>query len=706
MKVGIIGAGEISRYHLQVLKEIKAVDVCAICDPDLSRANTIGDLFDIKGRYENHNEMIAREKPDVVHVLTPPKFHAQISIEALENGCHVLVEKPMALSYEDALRMVSTAKKTGKHLTICEMFLFDPVIIRARDMVQAGQIGKIVHVENYWFADISVGSNAYSFKGGGTGWALSLPGGVFANFLDHPVYLQREFIENISSVSTTCKKIGLNPFISCDELRVNLSGDDKTGYIVSSLNGKPRINYLRLYGTEGILTADMSNLTITTLKNSRLPSFLSKGFNNLSQSYELLRDTVKTTSLILTKKIRARQSLRNFVNEFYSRLNGSKTDINDSLILNCEKGSETIRILEEIWNSMPKYEESEINLRDKSYINHSCTDSKGAQPGLNPRKALVTGAGGFLGGNLVKELLKKDYIVRVILRNINEGFEKSQRAEVLYGDIRDPRALEKAVEGVDEIYHCAAIASNKGQWQNFIDTNVNATRDLLDLAVKFNLNRFVFISSVVVYGFNKNDEDKAVSENDDYATDLPYYSYYAKSKIEAEKLVWDYYNRKGLPVTVIRPGIIYGPGGKNIFKRGKIIFGAKNKRLPYIYVKDVVDAMILAGTSNKAPGNAYNVVCDEHPAQNEFNKKLTQLSGNKSGMFLPIPVMAIPAYMLEFIFKQIMPDSAPPLGVFFYKSLIRDMKYNNNKIKTELGWKPKSSLEDGLKKTYEYFSES
>jgi nucleoside-diphosphate-sugar epimerase/predicted dehydrogenase len=703
MKVAIIGAGEIAGYHLQVLKEVKTIEVCAICDVDLPRANALGQSFGLNNAYENHSEMIAKENPDVVHVLTPPKFHTPISIEAMESGCHVLVEKPMALTYKDALKMVSTGKRTGKHLAICEMFLFDPVIIKAQNLLKQGFIGKLIHVESYWFTDVSGNSSAYSLKGGGSGWAHSLPGGVFANFLDHPVYLQRELLDKVNTINTTWKKIGLNPFVPYDELRINLSSDDKTGYIVSSLNGKPRINLLRLYGTEGVITADMSNLTITTMQNRSLPSFINKGLSNINQSLELMKDTFNTTTAILRKKIKARQGMRTFLHTFYNALSSPNSSLDESSVFNCLKASETIRLLENIWSSIPPESNNEKHFQNHLYIN---INTAGETVGTNRSRALVTGAGGFLGNHLVEELLKKNYIVRVMTRKINRKWEENNKVEVLYGDIRDQQVLDKAAQGVDTIYHCAALTTNKGPWQNFVDTNINATRNLLDCAVKFKVGRFIFVSSVAVYGFNRTKEIKSVDENNALGNGLPYYSFYAKSKIEGEKLVWDYYRKDKLPVVIIRPGVIYGPrpNGKNIFKTKKIIFGAKNKILPYVYVKDVVNALLLTGTSDSAVGNAFNVVGDEQLTQGNFNDKVNHIVGSKkSGIFLPLPLMLIPAFLLEFYSKKKKANSSPPFNMYFYKSLVRNLYYDNGKIKKELGWIPNYSIEDGIKETHKYY---
>ena len=706
VKVALIGSGEIAGYHFQVLTEIKHVEVAAICDVDFYKAIAFRNTYSIKKSYTSHNEMIAKEKPNVVHVLTPPKLHAQIAIEAMEAGCHVLVEKPMALSYIDASNMVSTAKKTKRYLTVCEMFLFDPVVIKARKMLEQGLIGQLLHIESYWFTNIEGNSSAYSFKGSGSGWAHSLPGGAFANFLDHPVYLQRELLGNVNTINTTWKKIGSNPFVPYDELRVNLSNDDKTGYIVSSLNGKPRINLLRLYGTEGIITADMSNLTITTLRNRRLPSFISKGLGNLTQSFQLARDTISTTTSILRKKIKARQGLRTYLHSFYNGLCYNNSNFDDSELFNCVKASETIRILENIWNSIEIKDDPQKKLQHKTFIDLNCNNLSTEAKSDNMRKVLVTGAGGFLGNQLLNELLQKDFLVRVITRKIDKEFERNKQVEVIYGDIRDAAALERAIDGVDIIYHCAARTNNKGPWQDFLDTNVNATRNLLELAANFNVNRFVFVSSVSVYGFNKIREKKSICEDDTIGNGLPFYSYYAKSKIEAEKLVWEYYHNQNLPVVIVRPGVIYGFKGKNTFKNSKIIFGAKKKVLPYVYVKDVVSALILAGESDAAIGNAYNVVGDEQPTQGEFKKIINQTIGmDNSGFYLPLSIMYIPAFLFEFYSKRKKAKSSPPFNMFFYKSLVRDLHYTNNKIKRELGWSPNYSVKDGIKETVKFTNE-
>ncbi|NTV89087.1 MAG: NAD-dependent epimerase/dehydratase family protein [Clostridiales bacterium] len=698
MRVGIIGAGEISEYHLKALKQIKTAQVVAICDADITRARESCQKHQIEKSYSNYREMIKESALDVLHVLAPPTYHKEIAVYAMQRGCHAVVEKPMALNYHDALEMVAASENTGRQLCVCEIYHFDPVVMKVRALLNTDAIGQLLYVESYWFTNLTDASRAYSLKGNGAGWAYGLPCGVFSNFLDHPVYLQREFLGNVEHVSTITKKVGDNPFIPYDELRISLESSDKLGYIVTSVNCNPRINTLKLFGTNGIITADLANMTITVSRNRRLPSFMAKGVNNLVASYQLLRDTMLTTAAILGKELKARQGLNNLLQAFYAEIEGVNRVNENTLFLSPQKTADTIRILHMVHESAANGKKENCSneyecFRDMIII-HKTHNEKQKQ------KVLVTGASGFLAKHLINELINKNYIVRTLSRKKVIPFENNENMEVFYGDIRNQACVEKAVAGVDIIYHCASITTNKGLWRNFEETNIAATKNLLEAAKKFAVKRFVYVSSVAVYGVDNGKRKTVITESHEYAEDLPRYSYYAKSKIEAERLVFDYHKTAGLPTVVIRPGIIFGPGGKNISNKKRFVFGASNKVLPYIYVKNVVDALVLAGSKDIAVGQAYNVVDDEQITQGEFRRKIINVTDTKKiSIFVPQFVMFAVACLLDLITIIMKNNSSPPFSIFHYKSLVRNMVYSNEKIKTELSWSPSISLDQGIIKT-------
>jgi 2-alkyl-3-oxoalkanoate reductase len=702
MRVGIIGAGEISGYHIDGLKSIEEVEIVGICDIDVAKAVSLGDKNQIKNVFTDFKEMILKVEPDVVHVLTPPKFHSEMAIDALKRGCHVVVEKPMALSVSDAELMVTAARSAGKRLCVCEMYHFDPVVQRARKEILKGTIGRIIYAESYWFTNLSDGSEAYTTRGGQSGWAYDLPDGVFGNFLEHPVYLQRELLGNVEEVSVFTKKIGNNPFIPYDELRVTLSGIDRIGYIVSSINGKPRLNSVRVYGTKGIINADISNMALTILKERNLPSFVSKGITNLEQSYQLAKETVSVSYSVVMKKIKARQGLHNLLKDYYANLSHGQDGIaRNAVLLNPERALETVRIIEKIRGEIAKglQIKNETKIRVRERVGSLCLKVGNVVKREGRLRVLVTGGNGFLARHLIEELLRRNYIVRVIMRYEKEKYEENLNMEVVYGDIRNGICVEKAMQGVDLVFHCAAITSNKGAWKLFKETNVDGTKKLLDAASQQCVKRFVFVSSVAVYGMERREKGKVVSEEDGYGMKFPRFSYYAKSKIEAEKIVLESYRECGLPVVIIRPGVIFGEGGKNSLEGKWIIFGAKNKMLPYIYVSNVIDALILVAMHDEAVGKIYNVVDDLHLTQGEFRDNVMRLNKNKQrNIYMPRVIMYFMAKVFEAMSRLLWKEAAPPFSVYHYKSIIRNLKYSNEKIKKELKWTPKVSVRHGIEK--------
>ena len=121
LKLGIIGCGGIANgKHLPALKNISEVSMVAFCDIIVEKAEKAAAEYGAKGAkvYANYKELLEKEQLDVVHVLTPNVSHSEISIAAMQSGCDVMCEKPMAINEAEAKKMVDCAKKTGKKLTI------------------------------------------------------------------------------------------------------------------------------------------------------------------------------------------------------------------------------------------------------------------------------------------------------------------------------------------------------------------------------------------------------------------------------------------------------------------------------------------------------------------------------------------------------------------------------------------------------------
>lgn len=146
IRVGIVGAGEIARYlHIPRYKKIPDVEVVAIADNDEKRANILSKEFNIPKVYYDYEEMLERENLTAISVCTPNYLHAPISISALDKGIHVLCEKPMATSIEEAEEMVKASKKSGKILMIGYTQRFRPFNLLLKKLIEKGDLGEIYY---------------------------------------------------------------------------------------------------------------------------------------------------------------------------------------------------------------------------------------------------------------------------------------------------------------------------------------------------------------------------------------------------------------------------------------------------------------------------------------------------------------------------------------------------------------------------------
>lgn len=204
---------------------------------------------------------------------------------------------------------------------------------------------------------------------------------------------------------------------------------------------------------------------------------------------------------------------------------------------------------------------------------------------------LVTGAGGFLGSYIVEDLLAHGYDVRALVRTPNKALD-DKPIEVLHGDLTDPAYLENAVQGVDAIIHVAAKAGGQLDWQSFYQSNVLATRLLLEAAGRAGVGRFVYTSSPSVI-FKKGGLCGA-DESEPYPAQ--WLCPYMQTKAIAEKLVLASNGLHNLKTCALRPHIICGRGDRHIIP--KVLQRARAKKL--IQVGDAANLVDLTHVRNAA----------------------------------------------------------------------------------------------------------
>jgi predicted dehydrogenase/nucleoside-diphosphate-sugar epimerase len=703
MRVAIVGCGKISREHIRAVQEMEGLEICAVCDRDKWRAQDIADLVGSANAYGDLASLLKRENPAAAHILTPPQTHAELAIQAMEAGCHVLVEKPMALSVQQADRMIASARENQVKLCANHNYLFKPSVLKASRLVESNAIGQIVYVHSYYALSGEGGS--YSHSAGRYHWAWRLPGGVFTNFLPHLIYLQMLFLKDVDSVQGVTLAPAGGGESRATEMTVLLQGVGACGAMSISMRAKPYAKFVDVYGTEGIIHADLVREICTIHRNVRLPRMLSKALFGLEDSIQLASGTAASTVKVGLGRLKNMPGLRRLVREFYaSILHDQESPVPG------EEAREVTRLMEMVWRKSASEPARIVPTSSVSMSPVSQTDAERSivERGGMPGRVLVTGATGFLGHRLVSAVSRCGTEVVALVRDKKQvSPELGRQAKLVSGDLRDPASVEAALKDVAVVYHCAAITTNTAPWRAHFETNVRGTEIVLSGAAKAGVQRVVHVSSVVVYGLDRPKRDGFVDESAAYARNPDKWAYYMRSKIEAEELAFKYWREVGLPVTILRLGILYGPGGGREVGRGlaqlgpvRLVIGKGGNALPFTYVDNAVDCLLLAAVSPQAIGQAYNVVDEPQISVRDVVLDSMRITGEQSTL-IPLPPLLLSAVarLLELRSSLNGSEVPPRLSRYVVRSACRDIRYDTTKARDQLGWEPALGLTEGMRRT-------
>jgi predicted dehydrogenase/nucleoside-diphosphate-sugar epimerase len=696
MRVAVIGCGQFSRPHVNALRAINQ-EVVAVCDRDPWRARDMAKFAGGARAYNDLATLLQQERPDAVHILTPPDTHARLAIQAMEAGCHVLVEKPMALSSEEAGRMIRAARENRVKLGTNHNYLFNPCILQARQLVKQGTIGRVVYVEGFYGLSESGG---YTNVTGRSHWAWRLPGSAFTNFLPHLTYLLLEFLSSEVSVAGVTLSQGELP----TELTVLLQGGTSASGVMSiSMRARPYTKFLDIYGTKGIIHADLSTEVCTLHKAHRLPGMLTKVLFNLEESAQLACGTVSNTAQVVLGSLKRDPGLYRHLRQFYASLQDDK-----ELPVPGEAGKKMVEIMEQVWAKTPDRLVPPAVVSPLRTLAGPQTTAEQLITEKGLPKVLVTGATGFLGYHLVLALARCGAQVVALVRDKGRvSAELDQHAEIVCGDLRDRPSLEAAMRGVGVIYHCAAVTNNNISWQTHQDVNIAGAEAVFKAALKAGVQRVVHASSVIVYGLARPPHGDPISETSSLPDHPDRWAHYLRSKQAADRLAFDYWREARLPITVLRLGILYGPGGRSpdrgLIQLGplRLTIGSGRNQIPYTYVGNAVDCMLLAAISPEAIGQAYNVVDEPQVTPRDVASQSMKITGERS---IPVPV---PPFLLSGVARLLElrgglsgSQTPPKLSRYVVRSACRDLHYDTRKVRDQLGWQQAVTLEEGLRKTF------
>lgn len=298
LRVGIIGCGNIADSHVEAVRRVGLGEVVAVCDRELLMAEQLADRYRIARSFDDMEAMLRETSPDVVHITTPPQSHRELAFQAIGAGCHVYVEKPLAVDHVETASVVEHARARGRLLTVGHIYQFDPPAVAMRSLIQRGVIGEPVHVESTYGYDLE-GSFGQATMGSPRHWVHELPGKLIHNNLSHAVCKVTEFIDDERPVVRALAKrrrrreYGDVRDDVMDELRVVVMGERTSAYITFSSHARPISHHLRVEGTRNTVDVNYVTRTVTLERAPRLPSSIGRLLPAFAQGWEYHREGAK-----------------------------------------------------------------------------------------------------------------------------------------------------------------------------------------------------------------------------------------------------------------------------------------------------------------------------------------------------------------------------------------------------------------------------
>ncbi len=320
-------------------------------------------------------------------------------------------------------------------------------------------------------------------------------------------------------------------------------------------------------------------------------------------------------------------------------------------------------------------------------------------------KVLVTGGTGFTGKALVTRLIADGH--DVVALDYKEGHKTQELreagAEVIIGSVTDKAIVEKAVEGVDFVQHLAAAFRELDVPNSYYeDVNIGGTRIVHEAALAAGVKKVVYCSTCGVHGNVDNppgDEEGPINAAD----------YYQQTKYEGEPVSLSF-NEKGLPTTIIRPAAIYGPGDPErffmIFRRvakGRFpMFGSGKTLYHPLYVDNLVDALILAMEPGRGDGNAYLIADEEYLSIEDLVTRVGKaMNVDLKVQHYPILPLIVAGHVFETVCKPF--KITPPIFPRRVDWFRQNRAFSIEKAKRELGYVPAVGLDEGLRRTYDWY---
>jgi 2-alkyl-3-oxoalkanoate reductase len=311
-------------------------------------------------------------------------------------------------------------------------------------------------------------------------------------------------------------------------------------------------------------------------------------------------------------------------------------------------------------------------------------------------RALVTGANGFLGSHIASQLVRDGHSVRLLLRR--SPAQVPAGCDIALGDLSDADSLQRSTQGIDVVFHCAALVSDWGPLASFQEVNRDGVRRLLEASAAAGVRRFVHVSTIDVLGWRGH-----VLREDDQPVHTGFA--YPDTKGEGETLVKQLAPALKIEHAIIRPGWIYGPGDRvfvpeivdALRKKGALVISKGRLPAPLVFVGNAVPAIVRAGLVQESAGKTFHLVDQPMPTWAEFMGRIAKILGTSPPTLSLSPAVAYAcAALMESWARIIGGKTRPLLTRYLVRYWSAHFDVETARAAEMLGFRTTVSLDEGL----------
>jgi predicted dehydrogenase/nucleoside-diphosphate-sugar epimerase len=685
VRAAVVGTGFIAEFHARAIKAIPDVELVAVCDANLKTAQSFASQWNIPKAFQSCEEMLAYGNPDAVHVLTPPDQHYAIAKSILKHGTSVFIEKPICTSVDEVNELLDIARSQGIRIGVNHNALFSGAYENLRQAILSNELGLLEHVTINQFYELK----PIRF-GPFDSWMFREPKNVFLEIGPHLVSMVVDLIGVPEVHSVTADRSVVLPTGVSVFRRWRVRANVGRAAVDINIDLGPGFAQ-RLCCVRGVTGSAILDLDANTCVIDRATPFsadLDRYRRSVSLARQLKWQAGKTFADYILSKINLgprgtpfQSSILGSIAAFYS--NFRSRDAVDSRISG-ESGATIIKSCTEI------IDRSGLKAPVAPIEAHSSASA------VDPT-VLVIGGSGFIGRQLVRQLLDAGYCVRVMTRRSGAVLERldCKRLEILQGDLRDKADLTAATHGIEFVYDLAV--SEQKTWDASVRNTVEPTRVLAEVCLAAGIRRLIFTGTIDSY--YSGAKAGTITEDTPLDPDIERRNYYARAKAASEAVLMDMHRTQGLPVVIFRPGIVIGPGGNPFhWGVGKFsetaceVWGSGKNKLPFVLVQDVGAALLRGIEVESIEGRSYNLIDVPLLSARDYLTELQRLAEIKLDVFYQ-PIWRFYVNDLgKWLIKSAIghPDRNRVPSYRDWESRTQRAVFDCKRARTELGWVPAS----------------